>query len=75
MWEILVRSRQHKSLIGASIAPNPRIKEARLANGLVMGHAYTVTRVAALENGIRETRIIRVRNPWGNEVFFLLFIY
>ena len=68
MWEILIKSRQHKSLIGASIAPNPRVREARLANGLVMGHAYTVTRVASLETGKRETRIIRVRNPWGNDV-------
>ena len=68
MWEVLVKSRQHKSLIGASIAPNPRVKEARLSNGLVMGHAYTVTKVAALEMGSREVRIIRVRNPWGNEV-------
>lgn len=37
IWQILCKSRQHKSLIGASIAPNPRIKEARLSNGLVMG--------------------------------------
>lgn len=37
IWQILVKSRMHKSLIGASIAPDPRIKEARLANGLVMG--------------------------------------
>jgi calpain, invertebrate len=68
MWEIMVKSRQHKSLIGASIAPNPRVKEARLSNGLVMGHAYTVTQVASLETGSREVHIIRVRNPWGNEV-------
>lgn len=30
--------------------------------------AYTVTKVAALEQGKREVRLIRVRNPWGNEV-------
>lgn len=39
IWQILIKSRQHKSLIGCSIAPNPRIREARLQNGLVMGHA------------------------------------
>lgn len=38
MWDVLVKSRQHKSLIGASISPDPRIREARLYNGLVMGH-------------------------------------
>jgi hypothetical protein len=37
IWQVLVKSRQHKSLIGASIAPNPRIREAKLPNGLVMG--------------------------------------
>lgn len=37
IWKVLVGSRKHKSLIGASIAPNPRIREARLSNGLVMG--------------------------------------
>ena len=68
MWKVMVKSRQHKSLIGASIAPNPRIKEARMPNGLVMGHAYTVTKVASIEIGTRELRLIRVRNPWGNEI-------
>jgi len=67
MWHILVKSRQHKSLIGASIAANPTIREARLRNGLVMGHAYTVTRIACIEVGVREIRLIRLRNPWGNE--------
>ena len=37
IWQIMIKSRQHKSLIGSSIAPNPRIREARLTNGLVMG--------------------------------------
>lgn len=68
IWEVIVKSRQHKSLIGASIAPNPRIREARLYNGLVMGHAYTVTKIACVEIGYREIKLIRVRNPWGNEV-------
>ena len=31
IWQILVKSRQHKSMIGCSIAPNPRLKEARLS--------------------------------------------
>jgi hypothetical protein len=63
IWQVLIKSRQHKSLIGASIAPNPRVREARLSNGLVMGHAYTVTKVACIEKGSREIKLIRVRNP------------
>lgn len=64
IWKLLVKSRMHKSLVAASIAPKPRVREARLANGLIMGHAYTVTRIAALEAGNGEIRLIRVRNPW-----------
>jgi calpain, invertebrate len=64
IWDLIIKSRKHKSIIAASIAPKPRIREARLANGLVMGHAYTITKVAALEAGTREIRLLRVRNPW-----------
>ena len=64
IWNLLVKSRKHNSLIAASISPNPRIREARLPNGLVRGHAYTITRIAALEAGNKEIRLIRVRNPW-----------
>ena len=59
IWDVLVKSRQHKSMIGTSIAPNPRIREAKLSNGLVMGHAYTVTKIALLEINRRDVRLIR----------------
>ena len=72
IWQVLIKSRQHKSLIGASIAPNPKIREARLYNGLVMGHAYTVTKIACIEINNRENRLIRARNPWGNEIEWFL---
>ena len=68
MWQILIKSRKHKSLIGSSIAPNPRIREAKLSNGLVMGHAYTITKIACLDAGTSEIKLIRLRNPWGNEI-------
>ena len=38
LWDVLVKARQHNSLMGASINANPRIREARLTNGLVMGN-------------------------------------
>ena len=59
MWDILVKGRQHKSLMGASIDADPRIKEARMSNGLVRGHAYTITKVALIERRGREIRLIR----------------
>jgi hypothetical protein len=68
MWQILLKGHQHKSLIGASIAPNPRVREARLNNGLVMGHAYTITKIIAIKLKGKEVRLLRLRNPWGNDV-------
>ena len=38
MWKIISKGRQHHSLMGASINADPRAREARLANGLIMGN-------------------------------------
>ncbi len=37
-------------------------------NGLVRGHAYICTKLADLELGGQNHRIMRLYNPWGNEV-------
>uniref|UniRef100_H2YVE1 Uncharacterized protein n=1 Tax=Ciona savignyi TaxID=51511 RepID=H2YVE1_CIOSA len=37
-------------------------REAKLSNGLLMGHAYSITGLDILRNG---TKLIRIRNPWG----------
>jgi calpain, invertebrate len=63
-WNILSKSFEKKSILGCSINPDPSIREARMTNGLVRGHAYTITRIMEL-NG---EKLIRIRNPWGNEV-------
>ena len=46
--------------------------EAVLPNGLIMGHAYSVTDVRLVEITAGGTNgkipLVRVRNPWGNEV-------
>ena len=50
----------------------PGNEEKRLTSGLVLGHAYTITKVLQIQiekgpySGIHN--LIRVRNPWGNEV-------
>ena len=68
LWEIIKKSRQLKSMTAAYIDADPYMREARLSNGLVMGHAYTITRIALVEFRGRDVRLIRLRNPWGNEV-------
>ena len=51
--------------------PDPNVLEAELSNGLIRGHAYSITKVCLAD--IETPRVsgqipmIRVRNPWGNE--------
>jgi len=39
------------------------------SDGLIRGHAYSLTKVvtASTLDGL-EVRLVRIRNPWGNEV-------
>ena len=50
---------------------DPSISEAVLPNGLIRGHAYSITDVkyADVSAGEKHGKIplIRIRNPWGNE--------
>ncbi|KAK8372293.1 hypothetical protein O3P69_010919, partial [Scylla paramamosain] len=51
--------------------PDPNVVEARCDNGLVRGHAYSITRIKYCD--IQTPRVsgkiplVRIRNPWGNE--------
>ena len=45
LFEIMMQSQSKMSLMGCSIEANPRVTEAKLTNGLIMGHAYSVTAV------------------------------
>ena len=38
----------------------------KTSNGLSMGHAYTVLKTETLDNG---TRLVKLRNPWGEEKY------
>ena len=38
-------------------------KEAKLANGLVKGHAYTITKLVNFDLNGKETKLLRIRNP------------
>lgn len=66
LWEIIINARKLNSMIASFIQPNPYEREYCYPNGLVAGHAYTITKVALLEYRNKEVKLIRVRNPWGN---------
>lgn len=67
LWRILFQAFHKNSIMGCSIHADPRVREARLANGLVRGHAYTITKLAVLSS-CGDARILRMRNPWGGSV-------
>ena len=41
--------------------------EAKLKNGLIKGHAYSVTGIKKVQVGGRELDLVRIRNPWGKK--------
>uniref|UniRef100_A0A8R1HGA8 Calpain catalytic domain-containing protein n=1 Tax=Caenorhabditis japonica TaxID=281687 RepID=A0A8R1HGA8_CAEJA len=64
---MLVRGMQMGSLFGCSIDADENVKEAQLTNGLVRGHAYSITAIHTVNtyyNG--QIPLLRIRNPWGN---------
>jgi calpain len=68
LWTILFQAYHKNSIMGCSIIPDPSVREAKLANGLVKGHAYTITKLVNFDSNGRETKLLRIRNPWGNDV-------
>lgn len=46
------------------------VVKASCSNGLIIGHAYTITRVKFCQikkkQELEYTPLIRIRNPWGN---------
>nr|XP_042907830.1 calpain-A isoform X5 [Parasteatoda tepidariorum] len=70
-YKILHKAFDRWSLLSCSIEPDPNIVEAEMPNGLIRGHAYSITKVKLVE--VQTSRIkgkiplLRVRNPWGNE--------
>ncbi|KAK3599185.1 hypothetical protein CHS0354_041026 [Potamilus streckersoni] len=71
LTQIMLKAYERGSLMGCSIDADENELEARLSNGLVVGHAYSITAVKMME--IKTPRVsgkipmVRVRNPWGNE--------
>ncbi|XP_029176499.1 calpain-A isoform X5 [Nylanderia fulva] len=71
LFNILLKAFERNSLLGCSIEPDPNIVEAETPQGLIRGHAYSVTRVKHVEiqtpNQYGTIPLLRLRNPWGNE--------
>uniref|UniRef100_H2YVE9 Calpain-3 n=1 Tax=Ciona savignyi TaxID=51511 RepID=H2YVE9_CIOSA len=69
LYSVMLKSLKKGALMGCAVEPKYNILEAKLSNGLLMGHAYSITGLdivtvdtTLLRNG---TKLIRIRNPWG----------
>ncbi|XP_017880513.1 calpain-A isoform X5 [Ceratina calcarata] len=71
LFTILLKAFERNSLMGCSIEPDPNILEAETPQGLIRGHAYSITRIKYVEiqtpNQYGRIPLLRLRNPWGNE--------
>ncbi|XP_052861504.1 calpain-B-like isoform X3 [Anopheles cruzii] len=71
LFEIIEKGFRRNSMFGCSIEADPHVLEAETPEGLIRGHAYSITKIQLvdIETPGRSGRIplIRLRNPWGNE--------
>ncbi|KAM8945344.1 calpain-14 [Pelodytes ibericus] len=62
LWQIMIRAANSGSLMGCQTHSGP---ENVLENGLVAGHAYTVTGIRKVTCKSGTENLVRLRNPWG----------
>ncbi|VIO92639.1 Hypothetical thiol protease C06G4.2 in chromosome III, putative [Brugia malayi] len=67
LMEMMMRGFEMGSLFGCSIEADPNEWEARMHNGLVKGHAYSITGMKMVNGPRGSIPLLRIRNPWGNE--------
>lgn len=63
LFSALRRALAKESLVGATALSNQG--EYRTEEGLVKGHAYSVTGTHKVTLGFTKVRLLRLRNPWG----------
>ncbi|KAF5298518.1 hypothetical protein FQR65_LT00060 [Abscondita terminalis] len=72
LFKIIMKAYERGSLMGSSLEPDPNVLEAETREGLVRGHAYSITRVKYVDiqtpNTVGKIPLLRLRNPWGNEI-------
>lgn len=72
LFEIMVKGFQNQSMMGCSMNRVNDIVEDETPEGLVRGHAYSITKAVfvdvATPNVSGKIQLMRLRNPWGNHV-------
>uniref|UniRef100_A0A671WLP8 Calpain-1 catalytic subunit-like n=1 Tax=Sparus aurata TaxID=8175 RepID=A0A671WLP8_SPAAU len=65
LWELMCRAGQSKSLMGCGTSQGDTPANTVLPNGLVQGHAYTITGVKEVISQGKLVKLVRLWNPWG----------
>ncbi|XP_070775903.1 calpain-8-like [Enoplosus armatus] len=65
LWELMCRAGQSTSLMGCGTPQGETSENIVLQNGLVQGHAYTVTGVKQMMSRGQLVNLVRLWNPWG----------
>lgn len=70
-YQIILKCYERMSLMAGGIEADPNVVEAKTAQGLVKGHAYSITKVQYIDivtpNKSGKIPMLRLRNPWGND--------
>lgn len=68
LYDILEKAYSRSSMMSCSIEPDQNIFEAVTPEGLVKGHAYSITKVKMIDinmpNKKGKIQLLRLRNPW-----------
>ncbi|XP_055534118.1 calpain-A-like isoform X2 [Wyeomyia smithii] len=71
LFQIMEKGFNRNSMFACSIEPDPNVTEAETPEGLIRGHAYSITKIQLVDIVTPSTSgkipLIRLRNPWGNE--------
>ncbi|KAF1375101.1 hypothetical protein PFLUV_G00235950 [Perca fluviatilis] len=65
LWTLMCRAGLSKSLMGCGTPQGETPANKQLPNGLIQGHAYTVTGVKQMISRGKPVNLVRLWNPWG----------
>nr|XP_019940238.1 PREDICTED: calpain-3-like [Paralichthys olivaceus] len=65
LWALMFRAGQFKTLMGCGTYQGETSANTVSSNGLVQGHAYTVTGVKQTTSRGKLVNLVRLWNPWG----------
>ncbi|KAL5015863.1 hypothetical protein ScPMuIL_005452 [Solemya velum] len=66
LFRLITQAHKSGAFIACSRKGNWKMSNKADPNGLVSGHAYTMTAMRKLTHRMGEDKLVRIRNPWGD---------